>query len=145
MYYDLVIGGSSFASIFYLKKILENTSENFRVAVLEVGSRKSHSWQLANRRQSELDATKTFSSRGLPEKDWVFSLGVGGSSNCWSACTPRMLPNDFLLNSFLGIFKTGQNKYRSIDIRIFQRVRECGFKGFGKTDFCYGKIEINWI
>jgi choline dehydrogenase-like flavoprotein len=38
-----------------------------------------------------------------PSKPWRFTVAVGGSSNCWVGCTPRMLPEDFELKSRYGM------------------------------------------
>src|SRR5690606_30012640 len=37
-----------------------------------------------------------------PEKSWIFDPNFGGSSNCWTGCTPRFMPNDFRLRSMYG-------------------------------------------
>lgn len=113
--YDIVIAGSSFASIFFLKKILDNVDSKFRVALIEIGTDKSHKWQLKNQRHSEITSDNYFYSKGLKEKEWVFSLGLGGSSKCWSACTPRMLPNDFSLKSIYGVSEDWPIKYNDIE------------------------------
>ena len=40
---------------------------------------------------------------GNRRKPWIFTIAVGGSSNCWVGCTPRMLPEDFELRSRYGV------------------------------------------
>jgi len=40
---------------------------------------------------------------GDKEKQWSFSIGFGGSSNCWWGCTPRLHPSDFRLRSLYGV------------------------------------------
>lgn len=47
------------------------------------------------------DKESTFYNRN-PEKSWLFDVSSGGSSNCWWACTPRFMPNDFRLKSLNG-------------------------------------------
>jgi choline dehydrogenase-like flavoprotein len=74
-----------------------------RVLVLERGPRLDHAWQVAHRRNSSVDHMATFRSTGDPDKDWLFNIGFGGSSNCWYADTPRFLPNDFRMRSAYGI------------------------------------------
>ncbi len=101
-HYDLVIVGSSFASSFYLKKVLESNSNIKKILVLERGQYHSLQWQKENNRSSELDSNTSYERQGLDHKKWQFTLGFGGSSNCWSGCTPRMLPNDFKLFSQYG-------------------------------------------
>ncbi len=103
--FDLVAVGSSFAASFFVNRYLEHAPENARVLVLERGERLPHSERLARWQQyrDRLGASaRTFENR-TPEKPWVFTLGFGGSSNCWWACTPRMLPSDFRLRSRYGV------------------------------------------
>lgn len=37
-----------------------------------------------------------------PEKKWVFQTSFGGGSNCWYACCPRLMPEDFELRTQYG-------------------------------------------
>ena len=106
--YDLIIVGSSFASAFFLKKYLEKTHHG-KVLVLERGANDSFAWRLNNR--DLMDPSGVVSSQRFqdtyvnhnPEKPWVYTPSFGGSSNCWWACTPRFLPNDFRLNTLYGV------------------------------------------
>jgi len=100
--YDLIVVGTGFASSFFLKTWLERMPPRRRVLVLERGRVDSHNWQVRQGRTSSIEETETFVNRN-PRKEWTFSLGFGGGSNCWWACTPRMLPNDFRLHSAYGI------------------------------------------
>ena len=100
--YDLVLVGSGFASSFFLLEYLMRAGDGVRILVLERGLRRSHSWQLDHPRGMTAPAQKTFVNR-TPAKPWVYSMGVGGGSNCWWASTPRMLPEDFELHSRYGV------------------------------------------
>ena len=100
--YDLIVVGSGFASTFFLEPYLKRAPTNARVLVLERGRRDSHSWQLRHKRTASTDAASTFVNPN-PEKEWVYNPGFGGGSNCWWACTPRMMPNDFKLFSQYGV------------------------------------------
>ena len=73
-----------------------------RVLVLERGARRSHAWQQEHRRPSDTDSDRTFVNL-TPEKPWKFTIGFGGSSNCWWGNTPRFMPNDFRLRSAYGV------------------------------------------
>jgi choline dehydrogenase-like flavoprotein len=44
-----------------------------------------------------------FAGLAYSPKSWNFTIGFGGSSNCWAAGVPRMLPNDFRLKSLNGV------------------------------------------
>lgn len=100
--YDLIIVGTGFASSFFLKKYLEKRKEA-RVLVLERGRLYSHQDRLASLRgkapsyQSDLESHESAVINNNPSKPWVFDVNFGGSSNCWWACTPRLMPNDFQL------------------------------------------------
>lgn len=103
--YDLVVVGTSFASTFFLKKYLEKATSNTRILVLERGFLFEHKDRLkaktSNVKLSIEKAGKTYTTDS--SKIWVFDPNFGGSSNCWTACTPRFMPNDFQLKSNYGV------------------------------------------
>jgi choline dehydrogenase-like flavoprotein len=101
-YFDLVLVGSGFASTFFLHRYLARTRHPVRVLVLERGEVREHRWQLAHRDQIEDEARGSVDVR-QSSKRWTFRLAFGGSSNCWWACTPRFLPEDFRLRSTYGV------------------------------------------
>jgi choline dehydrogenase-like flavoprotein len=101
--YDTIIVGSGFASSFFLHAHLRRMPATARVLVLERGPHADHAWQVEHRSNSPVDEATTFERAGDPAKEWLFSVGFGGSSNCWWACTPRMLPNDFRMRSVYGV------------------------------------------
>jgi choline dehydrogenase-like flavoprotein len=102
-HYDLVVVGTGFASSFFLHRFLQKNKSARRILVLERGDLHTHAWQIENNRSSSLPAEQTFTRRGIENKEWFFTIGFGGSSNCWTGCTPRMLPNDFRLKSTYGV------------------------------------------
>lgn len=107
--YDLVIVGTGFASSFFLKKYLETASKDARVLVLERGEFFPHSKRLALQRgelapdKNKVPRAASLFDNDNPAKPWRFSLGFGGSSNCWWGCTPRFMPSDFQLQSKYGV------------------------------------------
>lgn len=100
--YDLVLVGSGFAASFFLHRYLALGSPRVRVLVLERGEVRSHAWQMENDGQLDREAQESFTNRH-PSKSWLFRLAFGGGSNCWWACTPRFLPEDFQLQSTYGV------------------------------------------
>jgi choline dehydrogenase-like flavoprotein len=100
--YDLVLIGSGFASSFFLHRYLQLAPASARVLVLERGEWRDHRWHLTHRDELERDS-KAACRLDRSAKPWVFRLALGGSSNCWWACTPRFLPEDFRLKSTYGI------------------------------------------
>lgn len=110
--YDLIVVGSSFASSFFLKKYLEKAPPHARVLVLERGQLHSHAQRLSFAREQQLGLNTFISSLSKPNptfdntqssKPWIFDPNFGGSSNCWTGCTPRFMPNDFRLHSVYGV------------------------------------------
>ncbi len=101
--YDVIIVGTGFASSFFLHRLLARSSPTLRVLVLERGEMVPH----AGFKGSGGGEVTTRSNRAYvnrtPEKEWNFLLTFGGGSNCWYACTPRMLPDDFVLRSRFGV------------------------------------------
>ena len=102
MSFDLILVGSGFASSFFLHRYLSRVGASARVLVLERGGFHDHRWQ--HRHGDELGRQAVASYGGdRSTKPWLFRLAFGGSSNCWWACTPRFLPEDFRLRSTYGI------------------------------------------
>ena len=100
-HYDLIAVGSSFATAFFLDGYLGKARPDARILVLERGRKNPLSWQVENRQGSSLQTdTEVRNDTG---KEFVYNLAVGGASNTWWACTPRMLPNDFRIQSTYGI------------------------------------------
>ena len=102
MTYELILCGSGFASTFFLQKWLEKRPET-RVLVLERGRYDSIEEQILARSNSSTDATGFFTQSGLASKEWLFTVGLGGGSNCWWGQTPRMWVEDFELQSRFGV------------------------------------------
>lgn len=102
-HFSVAVIGTGFASSFFLAHYLKHAGPDTRVVVLERGAHDSHKWQVANRRTSSTSVRETFTKQGDPEKDWAFTIGFGGGSNCWWAGTPRFVPNDFKLQSKYGV------------------------------------------
>lgn len=109
MQYDLVVVGSSFASSFFLKKYLEKSGTTVRVLVLEGGDFYPHAQRLESARTKPYGKVGYVSGRSAPirnqnpDKPWIFDTSFGGSSNCWTGCAPRFMPNDFRMKSTYGV------------------------------------------
>jgi len=99
--YTLVIVGSGFASAFFLSGVLARLPKNGRVLVLERGPRRTHAERLQQKAVIDPGFEREIDNR-TPNKQWYVNLSHGGGSNCWSACTPRLLPSDFQLHSRYG-------------------------------------------
>lgn len=108
--FDLIVVGTGFASSFFLKMYLGKQHAAKKVLVLERGIFYPHTERLKIPRGEELSepfkgyaaANNTMRSDN-PDKTWVFDPNFGGSSNCWTGCTPRFMPNDFKLKSLYGV------------------------------------------
>ena len=101
--YDLILVGTGFSTSFFLQRWLGRSPKNVRVLVLERGEVRSHAWQLAGDYGAVLAGSQESIRNVTPEKQWIFTNAFGGGSNCWFACTPRMLPDDFRIRSKFGI------------------------------------------
>jgi choline dehydrogenase-like flavoprotein len=98
----LVVVGTGFASTFFLRRYLERAPRTARVLVLERGRRYTHREQLAGARPVMERASAAGIVNATPGKPWLYMNAFGGGSNCWYACTPRMLPDDFRVRSRFG-------------------------------------------
>jgi len=83
-------------------QFLKYAKPKSRVLVLERGHLHDHAWTLANPDDFELNEGRYLDNR-TPQKQWRFSVGFGGGSNCWYACTPRLLPEDFRMQTTYGV------------------------------------------
>jgi choline dehydrogenase-like flavoprotein len=113
--YDLVVVGTGFASSFFLAGYLDRAPRTARVLVLERGFRDTRTWQIAHRRTTRLDAAATFRRSGSADKQWTFTLGFGGGSNCWWGCTPRLMPADFALKTRYGVGEDWPMSYADLE------------------------------
>ncbi|MBV7266273.1 GMC oxidoreductase [Erythrobacter ani] len=98
--WDVVVIGSGFGSLFFLHSYLKRHPDH-RILVLEWGASHSRQWQVDHQTNSAVDYQTTISNHG--EKDWNFSIGLGGGTNCWQGMTARMHPHDFELKSRYGV------------------------------------------
>ena len=119
--FDLIVVGTGFASSFFLKKFLEKAKGKPKVLVLERGTLFSYAERLRYARTSATydgiswkTAEQTFVN-ATPEKAWVFDPNFGGSSNCWTGCTPRFMPNDFKLRTTYGVGKDWPVSYSDLE------------------------------
>jgi choline dehydrogenase-like flavoprotein len=100
--YELILVGTGFASSFFLHRYLKRAGPSARVLVLERGEVRQHAWQITHASQLSDEAEKSFINRN-PKKPWAVRLAFGGCSNCWWACTPRFLPEDFRMFTQYGV------------------------------------------
>ncbi len=112
--FDIVVVGTSFSSSFFLYNYLNKVGKNVRILVLERGQKNSHLWQLQNRKLSSVSADSTFVNHHQ-HKIWKFIVGFGGSSRAWWACTPRLMPNDFKLQSAYGVGRDWPISYDELE------------------------------
>ena len=98
--WDLVVIGSGFGSMFFVHRFLSNRP-NSKILFIEMGEYKSWEWQAEHEKNSDIDQNRVFKNEG--KKDWNFTIGLGGSSNCWWGLTPRLHPTDFKMHSQFGV------------------------------------------
>lgn len=113
-HYDAIVVGTGFAGAFFLLRYLQHASPKARVLVLERGRNDCKAWQLRNRRTSSLN-TEEFFINNNPEKEWLMSLGFGGSSNTWWGGVARMMPGDFQLQTRYGVGTDWPLRYEELE------------------------------
>jgi len=119
--HDLILVGTGFASSFFLMRYLRTAPPGASVLVLERGRVDSHAWQFKEQRNSSYEL-KTHVNKGV-RKTWLYTIGFGGGSNCWWACTPRMLPNDFRTRTVYGVGRDWPLDYEELE-PFYQEVEE---------------------
>lgn len=102
--YPVIVVGTGFGSLFFVHRLLELKPDT-KVLMLERGTLRSWDQQLSDGHNSSIPPGETFIARGKP-KQWNFSIGFGGGTNCWYATSPRMHPHDFRLRS---LYDRGQD------------------------------------
>lgn len=110
--HTLIAVGTGFATTFFLHRFLAEAGPDARVLVLERGPNMSGQQLIDALPDEPLSGEPLIETQSGFGKNWRFSVGFGGGSNCWWACTPRMLPNDFRLRSLYG---TGEDWPLSYD------------------------------
>lgn len=120
--YDLIVVGTGFASTFFLKKYLEKTRQSQgKILVLERGYNYPHRDRVKELRGELPDVANKNPNHGSTfinkneDKHWPFSIGFGGSSNCWYACTPRFMPSDFKMKTLYGIAEDWPVQYEELE------------------------------
>jgi len=118
--WDVVVVGSGFGSLFFLKRYLELQPRS-RVLILERGRYNTAEWQLEQNKNSDIAESTTFVNKSA--KEWVYTIGLGGSTNCWWAQSPRLHPSDFRLKSAHGVGADWPVTYDDL-IPYFRRVEQ---------------------
>ncbi len=98
--YDVVVIGSGFGSLFMVETHLRRNPKA-RIAIIERGEYRDHSWQMDNKRNSSIDVSRLHKT-GPGEKPWNYTIGFGGGLNCWWGQTPRFHPTDLRTQSLFG-------------------------------------------
>lgn len=119
--FDLIVVGTGFASSFFLKKYLEKSSKKTKILVLERGILFPYSERIKQEKglSPQLSSpavyfSDTFNTNN-PDKPWTFDPNFGGSSNCWTGCTPRFMPNDFKIKSLYNVGHDWPLSYEDVD------------------------------
>lgn len=99
--WDVVVIGSGFGSLFFLQKYLALRPHD-RILILERGGLHTHEWQVENQLNSQINNENTYRNGGKTDKPWAFTMGLGGSTNCWWGLTPRLHPTDFAIATLTG-------------------------------------------
>jgi choline dehydrogenase-like flavoprotein len=111
--YDLVVVGSGFGSLFFLKKLLA-LRPSLRVAVVEWGYRRDHAWQIEQGRNSDIPPAQAHVQPD-GQKPWNYTIGLGGGTNCWWGQAVRMLPADFEMRLRYGVMEDWPFSYDELE------------------------------
>ena len=114
-HHHIIAIGSGFATSFFLNTYLRKAPANASVLVLERGPRLSHETRVSRRMETAYAPEALVRRSGDKTKEWLFSVGFGGSSNCWWACTPRMTPSDFRLKTLYGVGRDWPVSYDQLE------------------------------
>jgi choline dehydrogenase-like flavoprotein len=116
MSYDLIVVGTGPAGAFFLEEALDRLPGSARVLVLERGPRRAPAaWSADRGARSLYGDAGTWRASGMESKDWFVTVGFGGGSNCWYACTSRMLPEDFRTRTLHGVSEDWPVSYDDLE------------------------------
>ena len=139
--YDLIIVGTGFASAFFLYQYLRKAKGTSKVLVLERGhvyTNRDRVKYLAgeNTPSSKLNPQphEAYVNKS-PDKHWAFTLGFGGSSNCWYGCTPRFMPSDFMTQTLYGVGQDWPVQYDELEPYYTMAEELMNIAGPGDTPF----------
>jgi choline dehydrogenase-like flavoprotein len=110
--YDIVVVGTGFGSLFFVHRALQR-NPRLRILMLERGVVKDHDEQLRDLRNSDIPAASTFVN--VDGKEWNFTVGYGGGTNCWYGQTPRILPSSFRTFSRFGVGRDWPISYDDLE------------------------------
>jgi choline dehydrogenase-like flavoprotein len=136
--------GSSFAATFFLRKYLSKAPATAKVLVLERGHLFPHAERVKERRGEQTPYAKLNPDwhqtqqtivNATPDKRWIYTLGFGGSSNCWFGCTPRFLPNDFRMKTIYGIGNDWPVQYEELEPYYTETEELMSISGPAETPF----------
>lgn len=113
--YDICLIGTGFASSFFLLEYLRNAPKKSKILVLEAGEKIDYSWMIEKHRHSNTIDKEQYHKSGMSEKEWRFTIGFGGGSNCWTATTNRFLESDFRLKTLYGVGRDWPMSYDEIE------------------------------
>jgi choline dehydrogenase-like flavoprotein len=113
--YHIVAIGSGFATTFFLYEYMRKAPANAKVLVLERGAHIPHAQRVERRMSVEYAGEDVLRRAGDNHKQWTFTIGFGGSSNCWWACTPRLHPSDFKIKSRYGVGRDWPIGYEDLE------------------------------
>ncbi|GHA56761.1 GMC oxidoreductase [Pontibacter akesuensis] len=142
--YALVVVGSSFAATFFLLNYLKKAPANAKVLVLERGYHFPHMERVKERRgeatafanpNPDYHQTQDTIVNMTPEKRWLYTLGFGGSSNCWFGCTPRFMPNDFRMKTMYGVGEDWPVQYDELEPYYAEVEEHMAISGPAETPF----------
>jgi choline dehydrogenase-like flavoprotein len=147
MNYDLILVGTSFASSFFLKKFLEKSPSSTRVLVLERGKflplkerlEKARSLAFGNVNFVSSESRGPLYLNDNQDKPWIFDPSFGGSSNCWTGCTPRFMPADFSLFSTYGVGADWPISYNDLEPYYCEAEEVMSISGPEKTPYPMSK------
>src|SRR6187399_438161 len=112
--YTVIVVGTGFASSFFLETYLKRATPDSRVLVLERGKLHPLAWQLEHGTNTSYPMERVYEN-ATPSKTWTTTIAFGGGSNCWWACAPRMMPNDFALRTKYGVGRDWPISYDDLD------------------------------
>ncbi|MFQ6550861.1 GMC oxidoreductase [Aestuariibius insulae] len=129
--WDVVIAGSSFATLFFAYALRER---GLQILFVERGPFIDRQTQL-DRRFHDKPAPVRQDNRSGHRKDWTIRHQVGGGSNCWWGNTPRFHPSDLELKTRYGIAQDWPISYDTLEPYLLRTEEIMEIAGDSETSF----------
>ena len=113
--YDVVLAGTGFGSLFFAHKLLDRLPVTSKLLFLERGAYRDHAQRLLDGPRAGTRPSDYVEIKNPAEKNWQFTIGLGGGTLCWWGQSTRFHPSAFTLKTRHGIARDWPYTYGDLE------------------------------